>query len=369
MTWAVWVTGPPGSGKTTVARAVAAALRARGWRPIVLELDALRPYLTPEATYRPAERDFVYRSLVAIAAALVDAGLPVLLDATGHRRAWRDLARSRLAGFIEVQLRCPLALCQIRERQRPVGHAPVGIYARAGRPGATVPGVDVPYEEALAPELVVDTEVETPDSAAARIVRLITLRFRTPGAPPAGPGWVLWITGIPGSGKTTLAARAVEVLAHQGLWARRLSWADFCAGLSTGLRVEAEEEIFHRALVVAAMLLAGAGLRVIVDAAAPRRRWREMARRLIPRFAEVQLRCPRPISAERESRQRWATPLPGAPPAPDVVLHYEEAVAPELVLDTGSRSVEVCVEEVVRLAWRLERTETTAVDTALLGRG
>ncbi|HXG14673.1 MAG TPA: adenylyl-sulfate kinase [Calidithermus sp.] len=365
MSWAVWITGPPGSGKTTVARAVVTALRAHGWRPVVLELDALRPYLAPEATYSPAEREFVYRSLVAVAAALVDAGVPVLIDATGHRRAWRDLARSRLPGFIEVQLRCPLSLCQARERRRPVGHAPVGIYARAGRPGATVPGVDVPYEEALAPELVVDTEVEAPDSAAARVVRLITLRFRTPGAPPAGPGWVLWITGMPGSGKTTLAARAVDVLGRRGLWARHLSWADFCAGLSTGLRVEAEQETFHRALVVAAMLLAGTGVRVIVDATAPRRRWREMARRLIPRFAEVQLRCPRPVSAERESRQRWATPVPGSPAVPDVVLHYEESVAPELVLDTGSRSVEACVEEVVRLAWRLERSEAAAVDAAL----
>ena len=92
--------------------------------------------------------------------------------------------------------------------------------------------------------------------------------------------------------------------------------------------------------------------------------WREMARRLIPRFAEVQLRCPRPVSAERESRQRWATPVPGGPAVPDVVLHYEEAVAPELVLDTGARSVEACVEEIVHLAWRLERSEAAAVDAA-----
>ena len=67
------------------------------------------------------------------------------------------LARAAIPRFAEVQLVCPLEVCRERERTRPRGHAPRGIYARAGRPGATVPGVDVPYEPALAAELTIDT--------------------------------------------------------------------------------------------------------------------------------------------------------------------------------------------------------------------
>jgi adenylylsulfate kinase len=355
VSWAVWITGLPGSGKSTIARAAAAELAARGRRPLVLELDALRRLLTPEPTYSAPEREVVYRSLVAMAAALVDAGVPVIIDATGHRRAWRDQARARLVRFAEVQVLCPPALCRARERARSAGHAPPGIYARAGRPGATVPGVDVAYEEALAPELVVDTEIEDPSTAAARIARLVEAwpRASLPSAP--GAGWVLWITGLPGSGKTTLAARAAEALVRRGLPVRHLSWADFRDAVGpAGPRSEPEDEILHRALVVTAMLLADAGVHVIVDATAPRRRWRELARRLIPRFAEVQLRCPRATCAEREIRRRWSAPAAEAA-TPEIVLTYEEALTPELTLDTDARDVEVCVQEIVRLAWRLER--------------
>lgn len=356
MSWAIWITGLPGSGKSTIARAAAGELASRGRRPVVLELDALRRLLTPEPTYSAAEREVVYRSLVAMAAALVDAGVPVIIDATGHRRAWRDLARARLARFAEVQVRCPLTLCQARERARSGGHTPPGIYARAGRPGATVPGVDVAYEEARAPELVVDTELEDPSAAALRIARLVEPWPGPPAAAARGAGWVLWITGLPGSGKTTLAARAVDALTREGLPARHMSWADFRAAVGpTGAGPELEDEILHRALVVTALLLADAGVRVIVDATAPRRRWRELARRLAPRFAEVQLRCPRVTSAEREIRRRWSAPA-GEAAMLDVVLTYEEALTPELTLDTDLRDVEVCVQEIVRLARRLERS-------------
>ena len=172
MSWAIWITGPPGSGKSTVARAAAALLRERGERVTTLELDAIRTKITPAPRYTEAERDLVYRALGYMAATLVEAGVPVIVDATAHRRAWRDAARATIPRFAEVQLRCPLDVCRERERTRPRGHAPVGIYARAGRPGATVPGVDVPYEPALAPDLVIDTTVDDVGSAAAKVAAL-----------------------------------------------------------------------------------------------------------------------------------------------------------------------------------------------------
>ncbi|HXH82804.1 MAG TPA: adenylyl-sulfate kinase, partial [Candidatus Tectomicrobia bacterium] len=146
MSWAIWITGAPGSGKTTTARAAEAALIARGLPVRVLELDEIRRAITPQPTYGDAEREIVYRSLVFMAAALVAAGVPVIVDATAHRRAWRDLARGTLPRFAEVHVVCPLEVAQERERRRRDGNAPPGIYARAGRPGSTVPGVDVPYE-------------------------------------------------------------------------------------------------------------------------------------------------------------------------------------------------------------------------------
>ncbi|MBI4240785.1 MAG: adenylyl-sulfate kinase [Candidatus Rokubacteria bacterium] len=159
MSWAIWITGLPGSGKSTLARAVAAALAARRISVKLLELDQIRRVLTPAPTYSAGEREIVYRALVYMAKLLTEAGIPVIVDATGHRRAWRELARELIPLFAEVQLRCPLPVCVERERTRRRRSVPSGIYARAGQPGATVPGVDLPYEESLCPEAALDTNM------------------------------------------------------------------------------------------------------------------------------------------------------------------------------------------------------------------
>jgi protein-L-isoaspartate(D-aspartate) O-methyltransferase len=177
MSWAVWITGLPGSGKSVIARAVAERLRAGGEDVRVLELDEIRRTITPAPTYSDAEREAVYRALVYIGARLVEAGVPVIFDATAHRRAWRDLARATLPRFAEVQLHCPRPVCRRRETTRPRGMAPGGIYARAGKPGARVPGVDVEYEFAHEPELGIDTTAHTVDASATAVVDLIRRRF------------------------------------------------------------------------------------------------------------------------------------------------------------------------------------------------
>jgi adenylylsulfate kinase len=172
VSWAIWITGLPGSGKSVLARATADRLRALGVPVKVLELDQVRKIITPTPQYTDAERDIVYRALGHMAVLLTEAGVPVLIDATAHRRVWRDIVRAAIPRFAEVQLVCPLDVCQARERSRTESHAPRDIYARAGRPGAMVPGVDVSYEPALAPELVVDTVAEAVPDAVARIVAL-----------------------------------------------------------------------------------------------------------------------------------------------------------------------------------------------------
>jgi adenylylsulfate kinase len=158
MSWAIWITGPPGSGKTTLARGVAAALKARGITLKVLELDEIRKVVTPAPTYSETERDVVYRALAYMAKLLTEAGVPIIVDATAHRRAWREAARSLIPAFAEVQLLCPVEVCRERERRRRPGYAPRAIYDRAGTPGATVPGVDVPYEVSPGAELTLNTD-------------------------------------------------------------------------------------------------------------------------------------------------------------------------------------------------------------------
>jgi protein-L-isoaspartate(D-aspartate) O-methyltransferase len=89
-----------------------------------------------------------------------------------------------------VQLLCTLEVCRQREAARPRGAAPAGIYARATRTGARVPGVNVEYEFALDPELQIDTTHHTVNEAAGAIIDMIRERFLSaePGAAEAPRG-------------------------------------------------------------------------------------------------------------------------------------------------------------------------------------
>jgi protein-L-isoaspartate(D-aspartate) O-methyltransferase len=153
VSWAVWITGLPGSGTSAIAQAAAAELEARGEHVVVLELDRVRPVLTPQPTHSDAEREAVYRALVYMAAALVDAGIPVIVDATAHRRAWRELARVTIPNFAEVEL-------------------------RGTRSGATVPEMGIDYEHALSPELTIDAGARSVTDAAADVVGLVHRHLR-----------------------------------------------------------------------------------------------------------------------------------------------------------------------------------------------
>ena len=124
----MWITGVPGSGKSVLAQAVAADLRMRGEPVRVLEMDEIARALTPEPRGTDDEREIVHRALGYMASLLTEVGVPVIIDAAGHRRAWRDLARASIPRFAEVHVVCPPEVAL--ERARAAGGAPSGSVER-----------------------------------------------------------------------------------------------------------------------------------------------------------------------------------------------------------------------------------------------
>ena len=173
MTWAIWITGLPGSGKSAIADNVRESLRERVQ---VLELDEIRKFITPKPSYSDEERDIVYASLVYMAKLMVARGIPVIIDATANQRRYRDRAREAIPNFAEVYVECSLGTCMKREESRKAIHAPTDIYKRSKKAGATVPGVNVPYEEPLNPEVVVDSEQGGVKACAEKVVVFILMQ-------------------------------------------------------------------------------------------------------------------------------------------------------------------------------------------------
>ena len=167
--FAIWITGLPSSGKSTLACALAKELAAHGVDSEVLESDTLRRILTPRAVYTEEERDIFYAAMVYVGKLLVEHGVPVIFDATANRREFRDRARQQIPQFLEVYVDCPLAVC--------MGRDPKGIYRKAQQGQTnTVPGLQARYEPPEMPDLVVQGDKEPPESAAARVVAILAER-------------------------------------------------------------------------------------------------------------------------------------------------------------------------------------------------
>lgn len=175
MAWAVWITGLPGSGKTTIAREVANRLKDRKLK--VLQLDEIRAVVTPHPRYTEEERDIVYSFLAYTAKVLTECGINVIIDATANRKRYRQLARTLIPRFAEVYVSCSLETCMQREAGRRAEFAPKEIYMKAKTQGAAVPGVNVDYEATEHPEVIIDSERTTPTQAAEIISEDIRRRF------------------------------------------------------------------------------------------------------------------------------------------------------------------------------------------------
>jgi len=165
----VWFTGLSGSGKSTIAYAVEAALTARGVMAYTLDGDNLRHGLNGDLGFSAADRDENVRRVGEVARLLADAGVVALVPVVSPYRAARDRVRAlhTVADlvFVEVFVDTPLEVCEQRD--------PKGLYARARAGELTgMTGIDDPYEAPFAAELVLRGDV-TVEAAAGAVVGVL----------------------------------------------------------------------------------------------------------------------------------------------------------------------------------------------------
>jgi bifunctional enzyme CysN/CysC len=164
----IWLTGLPGAGKSTLAKALERRLFSRGGSPILLDGDTLRAGLNGDLGFSPRDRSENIRRLAEVATHLAKNGHIAIVAAVSPARDDRDAAR-RIADelFHEIYVATPAEVCESRD---PKGH-----YAKA-RAGALsgFTGIGNDYEPPKAAELTLDTSGRSIGDAADEIEQMLT---------------------------------------------------------------------------------------------------------------------------------------------------------------------------------------------------
>ena len=159
----IWFTGLSGSGKSTLSTMIQERLGERGRRVEILDGDVVRTHLSKGLTFSKEDRDTNIKRIAFVCALLTRNGVATISAAIAPYREARAWARNEIGNFVEVYVKCPIEVCRERDVK--------GLYKLADEgklKGFT--GVDDPYEEPENPELVVETDKETPEQSVQRIL-------------------------------------------------------------------------------------------------------------------------------------------------------------------------------------------------------
>ena len=153
-------------------------------------------------------------------------------------------------------------------------------------------------------------------------------------------GIVVWITGLPSSGKLTLARVLAEKLEPAGVHACILDGDDVRKAVAPALSYTPEQRRdFYEALSRLAALVAVQGFVVVVPATANRRSFRDRARELAPDFIEVWVDTPAEECARRDAKGLYAAHRDGrATELPGRGVEYEAPLTPDIIAHGGSDS-------------------------------
>lgn len=161
-------------------------------------------------------------------------------------------------------------------------------------------------------------------------------------------GLVIWLTGLSGAGKTTIAHALSERLQTAGYKVEILDGDVVRQHFSKGLGFSKEDRIENiRRVAYVAHLLARNGIVVIVALISPYREGRNYARHLISNFVEVYVKCPLNVLIERDVKGLYAKALRGEiPNFTGISDPYEPPENPEVIVETDKETVQESVNKI-----------------------
>lgn len=173
-------------------------------------------------------------------------------------------------------------------------------------------------------------------------------------------GWCVWVTGLPGSGKSVVSQALHKLLKQKGIHAQLLPSDALRKVLTPKPTYSLEErDTVYQTLVYIAKLLTQNNVNVIIDATGNLRRYRENARKQIPNYIEAYLECSLNVCIERETKRKNPHQAPKqiytraregkAPTVPGIGQPYEPPLNPEITINTIKNTPEQAAQKILQI--------------------
>lgn len=164
----LWFTGLSGAGKSTIANMLEKKFRESGLKIETLDGDIVRTHLSKGLGFSKEDRDTNIKRIGYVASLLSRNGVIAVTAAISPYKEIRNEVREMHENFVEVYAKCPLDIVEKRDVK--------GLYkkARAGEiPQFT--GISDPYEEPENPEIIIETNKETPEESTNKILNWLKI--------------------------------------------------------------------------------------------------------------------------------------------------------------------------------------------------
>jgi len=173
-------------------------------------------------------------------------------------------------------------------------------------------------------------------------------------------GWCVWVTGLPGSGKSVVSQALHKLLKQKGIHAQLLPSDALRKVLTPKPAYSLEErDTVYQTLVYIAKLLTQNNVNVIIDATGNLKRYRQNARKQIPNYIEAYLKCPLEICIQRETKRQKTHKAPKqiytkaqegkAPTVPGIGQPYQPPQNPEITINTTKNTPKECAQKIVEV--------------------
>ena len=163
----IWMTGLPGSGKTTLANLLKDYYQKHDLPVDILDGDEIRKTLSSDLGFSEKDRKEHNRRVIFVAKLLAKNGVTTIIPLISPYRETREFARNEIPNFVEVWVKASVDECKKRD--------PKGLYKKAMAGEITnLTGLQSPYEEPTNPELILDTEKSSPQECLKMLVATLT---------------------------------------------------------------------------------------------------------------------------------------------------------------------------------------------------